>query len=173
MVRKPPYSSYAPRGGRSPARRKSAAPEPVERNLETGCIVSGWLCCCPFAPPQSLFLPSCPASSLFGPEKPFLVPSLQSRKIGAPAACQNAPLGAGPEDFFALLQKNTGPTFDRRGRGDTFSNRRGAAHLKQNLSPLGLSDSLSCLRVSKTGVCFPQSGCDNYRKESTGRVYRF
>jgi hypothetical protein len=26
-----PYSSYAPTGGRSPARRKSAAPEPEER----------------------------------------------------------------------------------------------------------------------------------------------
>src|SRR6266566_4858803 len=40
-IEKPPYSSYAPIGGRSPARRKSAMPEPVDiRKFDTRRVVS-------------------------------------------------------------------------------------------------------------------------------------
>ena len=39
-----------------------------------------------------------------------------------------------------FLAKNTGPTFDRRGRGDILAARRGAALLKQKLQPAGLSE---------------------------------
>jgi hypothetical protein len=91
------------------------------RCLDTGCIVAVWPRSQLQAPPRkaSFFRPrrscgacrlccelpalsaSLAASSLFGPVSPFLVPSLQRSGIGAPGACQNAPLGAGPEDFFA------------------------------------------------------------------------
>src|SRR5258708_11327376 len=77
-------------------------------------------------------------------KSPFLVPSLQGRIIGAPAACQNAPLGAGPEDFLPFLAKNTGPAFDRRGRGDSIHTDGAKPSLIKNSSPLGLSDSPSC-----------------------------
>ena len=42
--------------------------------------------------------------------------------------------------FCPFSQKNTGPTFDRRGRGDILAARRGAALLKQKLQPAGLSE---------------------------------
>jgi hypothetical protein len=41
-----------------------------------------------------------------------------------------------------FLAKNTGPAFDRGGRGDILSARRGAALFNQKLQPVGLSDSL-------------------------------
>jgi len=110
-------------------------------------------------------------------KSPFLVPSLQGRIIGAPAACQNAPLGAGPEDFLPFLAKNTGPAFDRRGRGDSIHTDGAKPSSIKNSSPLGLSDSPSCPQgfggYRNRGWCFPQPGRNNYRKESTGRVYRF
>jgi hypothetical protein len=94
--------------GEHPARRKSAAPEPVERNLETGSIVEKLAANSPFAPPRqaSFFRPlplvQCSTVRLWrASARPFLdaVPCsdrkarsssrpCKSRVIGAPAACQ-------------------------------------------------------------------------------------
>jgi hypothetical protein len=128
----PPYSSYAPRGGRSPTRRKSAAPEPVERISTLTVSVKTGRAAALRTPRQAPFWgprhpaysresglalaaasPSFPktASSLFGPEKPVPrpVPAKQDRGV---MGIGQKPAKRGTGRFFAAsLAKNTGPTF--------------------------------------------------------------
>jgi len=138
-----PSSSLPQRGtARGPARRKSAAPEPVDiRNLTlavsfpAGCEIA--LC-------------SPRKASFFLPALPFLVRTGKARSssrpctagtIGAPGGCQNGASWRRDRRFFApSLAKNTGPAFDRRGRGDILAVRRGAALLNEKLQPEGLSE---------------------------------
>jgi hypothetical protein len=75
-----------------------------------------------------------------------------------------------------FLAKNTGPTFDRRGRGDTISARRGAALLKQKLQPswavlLSFLPGDDSAHIETGKLSTP--GGSTTGKESTGRVYRF
>jgi len=125
-----PPLCLSPRG-EHPARRKSAAPEPVERNLETGSIVDKLAANSPFAPlakPLSSFLKlpvPCSDRKARSSSRPC-----KGGVIGAPAACQNAPLGAGPEDFLPLSwQKIPDPLLTGEDAEISYPARRGEALL--------------------------------------------
>ena len=71
--------------------------------------------------------------SLFGPESPFLAPSLQGRKISVPAVCQKR--RSRDRTHAQLSEHGEDPSFDGRGRGDMILARWGVtvpAHNQEN-----------------------------------------